>query len=293
MSPQDHGPAPEPTSSDVLLANQLYYGVEALEYDQKNHVKNPAILRYYDRLLSRYVFDGRSEAEIRSWRACDVGCGTGFLESLLRDKVSSLVAFDATFRMLQQAKEKFTGNPIAWVQADAQALPLQDSVFDLVCSNAMLHHVFGFEQVLSKMIALLKPGGKLFLGYEPNAIPYRVFWPLLKVAAKIVPEHRNRDKIRHASGQEAHPRLKDVDIHELSEFHIFHGRGERGIHPFRLQELVSRHGIFDSRIHFSSVYQFALLRDSGVPMPVEALPDWFFRLSGRLSLSFSLTGTKA
>ena len=73
----------------------------------------------------------------------------------------------------------------------------------------------------------------MFLGYEPNAIPYRVFWPLLKVAAKIVPEHRDRDRIRERSGQRDHPSLKDVDIHELSEFHIFHGtRGGRGIHPF-------------------------------------------------------------
>ena len=183
----------------------------------------------------------------------------------------------------------FTGQTISWIQCDAQALPVQEPVFDLVCSNAMLHHVFGFEQVLSKMILLLKPGGKLFLGYEPNAIRYRLFWPLLKVAERIVPEHRNRADIRKASGQEAHSRLKDVDIHELSEFHIFQSRG---IHPFRLQQFIARQGIVDSRVHFNSVFQFALLRDSGVPVPVEALPDWLLRLSGRLSLSFSLTGTK-
>ena len=135
----------------------------------------------------------------------------------------------------------------------------------------MLHHVYGFEEVLIKMIVTLKPGGKLFLGYEPNAIPYKVLWPMLKVAAKIVPEHRNRNWIKSASGQEAHPRLKDVDIHELSEFHIFHGTGGRGIDPFRLQDFVARQGILDTRIHFSSVYQFALLRDSGVPIPIQPL----------------------
>jgi hypothetical protein len=154
----------------------------------------------------------------------------------------------------------------------------------------MLHHVFGFEQVLSRMISLLRAGGRLFVGYEPNAIPYGIFWPLLKVAAKIVPEHREREKIRHASGQEAHPRLKEVDIHELSEFHIFRGRG---IHPFRLQRFAESQGIVDSRVHFSSVHQFALLQDSGLPLAVEIVPDWVFRLSGRLSLSFSLTGTKS
>ena len=95
---------------------------------------------------------------------CDVGCGTGFLEGLLAHRVRSIVAIDATQRMLLQARQKFAGAPIHWVQADAQALPVLEPLFDLVCSNAMLHHVFGFEGVLSSMIQLLKPGGKLFLG---------------------------------------------------------------------------------------------------------------------------------
>jgi 2-polyprenyl-3-methyl-5-hydroxy-6-metoxy-1,4-benzoquinol methylase len=288
--PEGKRTAQDPTAADVLLANQLYYAVEAQEYDQKNHVSNPAIRRYYDRVLDRFVFEGRSEAEIRRWRVCDVGCGTGFLEMFVADRVHSIVAFDATYRMLEHARAKFVGARVTWVQADAQALPIGRPVFDLVCSNAMLHHVYDFEDVLVSMISMLKPGGKLLLGYEPNAIPYRVFWPLLKVVAKIVPEHRNRDAIRNASGEQTHPRLKDVDIHELSEFHIFHGTGRRGIQPFRLQEFLSRHGIVDSRVLFSSVHQFALLSDSGIPMPVHKLPDWLFRLSGRLSLSFSLTG---
>ena len=57
--------------------------------------------------------------------------------------------------------------------------------------------------------------------------------------------------------------------------------------------MIERQGVVDARVHFSSVYQFALLRDCGVPIPVQAMPDWFFRLSGRMSLSFCLTGTKA
>jgi hypothetical protein len=142
------------------------------------------------------------------------------------------------------------------------------------------------------MISMLKPGEKLFLSYEPNAIPYRIFWPLLRTAAKIVPEHRNRDRIRQASGQETPP-AQGCGIHELSESHIFHGRGEGGIHPFRLQEFITEQGIVESRAHFSSVYQLALLRDSGLPVPVASLPDWMFRLLAPLSLSFCLTGTKA
>jgi len=72
MTGDGNGPGQKPTSADVLLANQLYYAVEAQAYDQKNHVSNPAILRYYDRLLRQFVFEGRSADESRRWKACDV-----------------------------------------------------------------------------------------------------------------------------------------------------------------------------------------------------------------------------
>jgi ubiquinone/menaquinone biosynthesis C-methylase UbiE len=278
------------TSTDVLLANQLYYKSEAGKYDKKNHVNSRAIQRYYKRLLDRFVFAGHTADETRRWRVCDIGCGTGFMETILHGRIGSVISLDATMPMLQEARRKFPGASISWVMADAQALPLETASFDLVCSNAMLHHVYNFERVVTKMVSLVKPGGKLFLGYEPNAIPYKLFWPLLKVAAKIVPEHRNRQKIRLASGQDAYSNLKDIDVHELAEYHIFQGRG---IHPFILREYVSERGIVDTRVHFTSVYQAALLRDSGIPLPLNALPDWIYRMTGRLSLSFSLTGTKA
>jgi len=279
----------KPTASDVLLANQLYYAVQAKDYDSKNHVANPSILRYYNRLFDRYVFDGAS-TDAAHWRVCDVGCGTGFLESVLSDRVGSIVAVDATLAMLQSSRQKFPKKKIVWIMGDGRALPLMDGQFDLVCSNAMLHHIFGYEDVLSKMIALLKPGGRLFLGYEPNAIPYRLFWPLLMLAAKIVPEHKDRERIQRESGQDKHPSLRGVDIHELAEFQIFHGRG---IDPLRLRSFVEARGITNTRLHFSSIYQAALLKDSGVPWPVEFFPDWVYRLSSRLSLSFSVTGIKA
>jgi ubiquinone/menaquinone biosynthesis C-methylase UbiE len=278
---------PAPTSADVLLANQLYYKVQAKDYDNKNHVTNPAIIRYYRRMFEQWVFDGASDHT--GWRVCDVGCGTGFLESILHGKVGRIFAVDATVSMLHAARVKFPVADVSWLVADARSLPLIDEQFDLVCSNAMLHHVHSYEDVLIKMVGLLKPGGKLFLGYEPNAVPYRLFWPFLKLAAKIVPEHRDRHRIQRESGQEQHPALRGFDIHEMAEFQIFHGRG---INPFRLRKSVSSLAIADVRIHFSSIFQIALLKDSGVPVPMERFPDWVYPVPGPLCLSFSLTGTK-
>ena len=116
----------DPTSADVLLANQLYYSVEAAGYDKKNHVSNPAMLRYYDRLLTEHVFMGAPATELARWTACDVGCGTDCLETLLAGRLGSILAFDATHMMLAGARTRFPGRRIAWIQADAQALPARN-----------------------------------------------------------------------------------------------------------------------------------------------------------------------
>jgi 2-polyprenyl-3-methyl-5-hydroxy-6-metoxy-1,4-benzoquinol methylase len=291
MANTDESRAHQPlSSSDVLLANQLFYKVEAADYDAKNHVQSRAIQKYYTHLFEKHIFAATPDDVLQRWRVCDVGCGTGFLESLFADRFGSCYSVDATPSMIRAARAKLSEKRICWALADAHHLPFPEQSFDLVCSNAVLHHVHDYYAVLSAMISLLKPGGQLFLGYEPNAIPYRFFWPLLKVAARLVPEHRERDRIREESGQASYSALKDSDIHEIAEYHIFQGRG---IHPIRLLDFVRDHSIFNGKLHYTSLYQFALLKDSGVPLPIDVVPNWFFEMPGRLSLSFSLTGTKA
>ena len=277
------------SSADVLLANQLFYSVQAEDYDKKNHVQSPAVRRFYQRLLSTHVFSDTTPGETGRWRALDIGCGTGFLETILQERVGSICALDATTAMLESARKKLGSRRIAWMQADALRLPYKPASFDLVCSNALLHHVRDVEPLLSAMVSLLKPGGRLLLGYEPNAIPYRYLKPFLMALSRIGPEQREKKRIHDASRQEAHARLSGLDIHKVSEYSIFYGAG---LHPFRLKAFLSTMGVIDTRVHFTSVYQAALLRDMGLPLPIDYLPDWVYRLSGRMSLSFSLTARK-
>ncbi len=276
-------------SCDVLHANQLIYTAQAAEYDKKNHVRNLSIRRYYRQLFQEHVFSGTGQLPLEKWRCLDVGCGTGFLEDIIAERVGFSLAIDATLALLALAKRKFRTQRVAFLQADALQLPFRRKTFDLVCSNAVLHHIPDYEEVLSGMVALLRPGGGLFIGYEPNAIPYRLFRPLLLLLSKIVPEHRRIDEIRRRSQQDLYPRLKGVNIHELSEYHIFYGKG---IDPFALTKILDRMGIRGIHVHFTSLYQALLLCDAGIPLPVDAIPEWVYGLAGRMSLSFSLTGTK-
>ncbi len=279
------------TSSDVLLANQLLYTAQVGEYDKKNHVQSQAIHRYYRRLFEQYIFSGLDVFRITQWKALDIGCGTGFLEGILKDyQVGSIVALDGTLAMLQAARQKLANSRTFWLQSDAARLPFRTESFDLVCLNALLHHVYDYHQVLEVIVSCLKPGGKLFVGYEPNAIPYKFLRPLLLALAQIAPEQRKGEIIRKNSSQDLYPKLRAFDIHKLSEFHIFHGKG---IHPYSLQDFLQERGFVNTKLHFTSLYQVALLRDLGVPIPVDLLPEWLCKLTGRMSLSFSLTSSKA
>jgi SAM-dependent methyltransferase len=275
--------------ADVVRANQVFYGLEASTYDAKNHVRSKAIQRYYRSLLDNQVLSGISRAELSRWTALDIGCGTGFLEGFLVGSVNKIYAVDATADMLRLAGQKFPTSQVERIQAEATELPFLPATFDLVCSNAVLHHLYNWRSLLTQMVDLLKPGGRLFLGYEPNAIPYRLFRPILMLLAKAAPEHRRWGSKVDCGGAVPHTEMKDIDIHKLAEFQIFHGRG---IDPFELRKLLLGMGMTDVNLQFTSLYQAALINDYGIPLPLDLFPEWVFRLSRRLSLSFSAISRK-
>lgn len=151
----------------------------------------------------------------------------------------------------------------------------------------MLHHLYDWRSPLGHMIELLKPEGRLLLGYEPNGISYRLFRPLLMAMAKSAPEEKRWNPDR--TGQAPCGQLRNVDVHKLAEFHIFH---RRGIPPFELKRYLLNLGMRNVRLHFTSLFQMLLLKDYGLPFSLDALPQWVFKLSGPLSLSFSVTAQK-
>jgi hypothetical protein len=67
-------------------------------------------------------------------RALDVGCGDGLLAARLADRCTEVTDF--------------------------LTYPLPEASFDFVCANTSLHHM-DFEQALTTMTRLLRPGGRL------------------------------------------------------------------------------------------------------------------------------------
>lgn len=94
----------------------------------------------------------------------DVGCGTGILFPLLPQATSDhghLVALDISGEMLLRAQSK--GYRVAYVQGDAQALPLVERSFDWIICNAVLPHFPDKPRALRELARALRDGGTLVI----------------------------------------------------------------------------------------------------------------------------------
>ncbi|HEY0227118.1 MAG TPA: class I SAM-dependent methyltransferase [Mycobacterium sp.] len=98
----------------------------------------------------------------------EIGSGSGTVaQRLLTTNPSlKLTAADVDPRMVSVAKKRLRRFPNASVfRADATELPFSDSSFDCVVSCLMLHHVVRWEQAISEIARVLRPGGRL-IGFD-------------------------------------------------------------------------------------------------------------------------------
>lgn len=99
----------------------------------------------------------------------DVGCGTGILLPLLRQAIGEeglLVALDISREMLLRAQAK--GYRVAYLQGDAQTLPLAPRVFDWIICNAVLPHFPDKPRALRELARALRVGGMLVICHANN-----------------------------------------------------------------------------------------------------------------------------
>jgi demethylmenaquinone methyltransferase/2-methoxy-6-polyprenyl-1,4-benzoquinol methylase len=93
----------------------------------------------------------------------DLGSGTGDIAfEIARQKPAGrIIASDFTAEMVQVGKKRRFGEHVAWVIADAQALPFPAEAFDGVISGFLLRNVPDVDRTLQEQRRILKPGGRV------------------------------------------------------------------------------------------------------------------------------------
>ena len=142
------------------------------------HDEKRAARRWFDRRAGAYedgftarwrdpIQKGSFEAlELKPGdRLLDVGCGTGAASRRAAAVAGSVVGADLSSEMLKEARQLARGiDNVTFVQADAEALPLEDASFTaIVCTNSF-HHYPNPAAAIGEMARVLAPGGRLLVG---------------------------------------------------------------------------------------------------------------------------------
>ena len=98
-------------------------------------------------------------------RILDVGCGPGFYVVELLEEVGdagSVVGVDSSPQMLAVAARRAEEHPnVAFHEADAASLPLEDESFDAILSVQVVEYVPDADRALAEMHRVLRPGGRV------------------------------------------------------------------------------------------------------------------------------------
>jgi cytochrome b subunit of formate dehydrogenase/ubiquinone/menaquinone biosynthesis C-methylase UbiE len=94
--------------------------------------------------------------------ALDYGAGTGLVSLGIQPHLGSITAADSAPAMLEKLDEKIRAGGIENAKTmllDLENSPAPDLKFDLVISSMVFHHVADISALLSKLCAMLRPGG--------------------------------------------------------------------------------------------------------------------------------------
>ncbi len=104
--------------------------------------------------------------EITAGEVLDIACGRGDSTLELAEYLGSykrLVGIDMVLSALTEARAKSEGRPIEYLQMNAASLAFDDASFDTVSISNSLHHLANTESVLSEMLRVTRPGGRLMI----------------------------------------------------------------------------------------------------------------------------------
>lgn len=139
--------------------NLEFYDQSAADWWQPNtkiyalYYLNEPRFRFFDRYVSW-----------QGLRALDVGCGGGFSCEFLANKGVEVFGIDQSLKCIMKAQEhaNTSGLQIDYKCCLAEALPYQDSYFDVVVCVDVLEHVNNVSKVIQEIHRVLKPQGMFF-----------------------------------------------------------------------------------------------------------------------------------
>jgi len=128
-------------------------------YDQHAHVQSFVAHRMISKILN--------ENKTPLGTILEIGCGTGILSSQLVPYSDVYILSDIALPLLQKAREKVETKNVHAVIVDGEH-PCFSASFDMIVSNLVMHWFQDPKDALKRLVACLKPGGKLYFSTLGN-----------------------------------------------------------------------------------------------------------------------------
>lgn len=121
-------------------------------------------------------FTGLDLASLAPAVVLDAGCGMGRHARFVAPYARRLVAVDFSAAVEQAANNLHDEANVSLLKADLRNLPLQDASFDFIYSLGVLHHITDTGGTIERLVAKLKPGGRLriYVYWERSGWPGRL-----------------------------------------------------------------------------------------------------------------------
>jgi len=128
----------------------------------------------------------------------EIGAGSGTdARELVRDY--KMVLSDISPKTLERLVKTLQSPNTSYVAADGMHLPFSDKTFDAVYMVATFHHFENPNEALSEIQRVLKAGGLVVLGVEPNSFYFRPVKKLRSLLCKAT--HMHTEEGSHADAE--------------------------------------------------------------------------------------------
>jgi len=105
--------------------------------------------------------------------ALEIGCGTGIFTEIFAHSRARIIAVDISGELIETARQrKLPEKEIIFLEKPFEECDVEGP-FDAVIGSSILHHL-ELEVAMKKVLALLKPGGRLSFA-EPNYLNPQIF----------------------------------------------------------------------------------------------------------------------
>lgn len=136
---------------------------DAREVHQLNCPRNV----YYHTLIQSYITIVPKGSNV-----LEIGAGSGYDARALKDEYQ-LTLSDVSVETLNRLADTLNDGGVTYVAADGEHLPFVDNYFDGAYMVAVLHHFEHADRGLTECARVLKSGGVLVIGMEPNTFYFK------------------------------------------------------------------------------------------------------------------------